>query len=132
MPSSTSLAPLRRARWLWLAVLLAVFGATLSTIGHALAAGTAGAGMEVCTSTGMAWVDVHGPGDDASRTDASAQPMECPWCLLTADPILPVPDTVGVLAVVPLAHPAPVAQLPFFRLAFAALAPPPRGPPAFS
>lgn len=132
MPSSASFTPLRRARWLWLAVLLAVFGATMPTIGRALAAGAAGAGMEVCTSTGMAWVSAHGAGDDASGAEAFAQGMECPWCLLTANPALPGPDTVGVLAPMPLAYRVPVARLPFFRLAFAALAPPSRGPPAFS
>lgn len=131
MTPHPSLAPLRRARWIWLAVLLAVFGAVMPSLSHALAGGASAAAMEVCTSTGMAWVDAHGPGS-ASGQDASAQPMECPWCLLSAAPALPAPYAVGALSVAPVALPAPAARLPFFRLAFAALAPPPRGPPVFS
>lgn len=131
MTPHPSLAPLRRARWIWLAVLLAVFGAVMPTVSHALAGGASAATMEVCTSTGMAWVDAHGPGD-ASGQEASAQPMDCAWCLLSAAPVFPVPQAVGALSVEPGALPAPAVQLPFFRLAFAALAPPPRGPPVVS
>lgn len=127
MTPHPSFAPLRRARWLWLAVLLALCGSLLPSLSHALSASKSAAALEVCTSTGMAWVDVHGSG-----AEDSAQPMECPWCLLSAASALPVPGALEALPIEAVAHPAPVARLPFFRLAFAALAPPSRGPPAFS
>jgi len=131
MTPHPSLASLRRARWIWLAVLLAVFGAVMPSVSHALS-GAPSTAMEVCTSTGMAWVDVHGPSGDASGQEAAAQSMDCAWCLLSGAPVFPAPHAVAALSVEPGALPAPVAQLPFFRLAFAALAPPPRGPPVFS
>lgn len=129
MTSQPSLAPLRQARWFWLTVVLAVLGSVMPAISHALAGDKAAAVMEVCTSTGMAWVDAHGDGEAASGQDASMQPMECPWCLWSVAPLFPAPAAGGGLRVAPGTQPAPMARLPFFRLAFAALAPPPRGPP---
>lgn len=127
MTPHPSFAPLRQAQWLWLAVLLALCGALLPSVSHALGGNKASGAVEVCTSTGMAWVDVHGPG-----TNDAVQPMDCPWCLLSAASALPAPVAVAALPVVAAAHPAPRARLPFLRQAFAALAPPPRGPPAVS
>lgn len=129
MTSQPALATLRHARWVWLTVLLAVLGAVMPAISHALAGDKTAAAMEVCTSTGMAWVDAHGDGEAASGQDAAMLSMECPWCLWSVGPLFPVPVVEAGWRVSPSAQPAPVARLPFFRLAFAALAPPPRGPP---
>lgn len=133
MTSQPALAPLRHARWVWLTVLLAVLGAVMPAISQALAGDkTAAAAMEVCTSTGMAWMDTQGDGAAASGQDGSLQPMECPYCLWSVHPLFPAPVAEAGWRVAPGAQPAPVARLPFFRLAFAALAPPPRGPPLIS
>lgn len=132
MTSQPALAPLRHARWVWLTVLLAVLGAVMPAISQALAGDKAAAAMEVCTSTGMAWVDAHGDGEAASGQDGSLQSMECPCCLWSVDPLFPAPVAEAGWRVASAAQPAPVARLPFFRLAFAALAPPPRGPPLIS
>ena len=82
-------ALLRRAVWLWLAVLLAVFGALGSTVSHALAPNRTPVGMEICTSMGMQWVDASGALDASSGQPLTEMPVDCPMCLLCADRLHP-------------------------------------------
>ncbi len=78
-------ALLRRAVWLWLAVLLAVFGALGSTVSHALASNRTPVGMEICTSMGMQWMDASQASDASSEQPLSDMRVDCPMCLLCAD-----------------------------------------------
>ena len=83
-------ALLRRAVWLWLAVLLAVFGALGSTVSHALAPNRTPVGMEICTSMGMQWVDASGALDASSGQPLTEMPVDCPMCLVCADRLAPI------------------------------------------
>ena len=130
MTSQPSLAPLRQARWVWLTVVLAVLGSVMPAISHALAGDKAAAVMEVCTSTGMAWVDAHGTAAQDTETGTGVPMAECLWCLLANAPAAPVRADAGVFRWAPDRHPAPVGRAPVARPAIAALAPRPRGPPA--
>ena len=146
-------ALLRRPLAVWLAVLIALFGALAPTLSHALvlARGGTSAWTEVCTSTGTRWVllgptqnAAPPPGDAVASVDddppqtsaASPQPPQaalsldhCPFCLLAADRFAPPPHT-GV----PLFAMTGEAEVPTIRLTFyvpepLALTPPSRGPP---
>lgn len=129
MPLQTPLAVLRNARWIWLALLLAVFGAVTPVVSRAMEGGTSGA-LEVCTSTGMAWVDAHGTAAQDTETGTGVPMAECLWCLLANAPAAPVRADAHVFRWAPDRHPAPVGREPVARPAIAALAPRPRGPPA--
>lgn len=127
-------ALLPRAAWLWLAVLLAVFGALGSTVSHALASDRTPAGMEICTSMGMQWVDASGAVDSSLGQPLAEMLVDCPMCLLCADRLAPVPASSpwslqrAALGAASLPSYMPVAALAAGRVAV----PPPRGPPSFS
>ena len=127
-------APLRRAAWLWLAVLLAVFGAFAPSVSHALASSRTFAGVEVCTSIGMQWVDASGALDASSEQPLAKVLVDCPMCLLCADRLVPAPAPSpwslqrAALGGAPLPSYTPVAALAAGRV----VVPPPRGPPSYS
>ena len=127
-------ALLRRAVWLWLAVLLAVFGALGSTVSHALAPNRTPVGMEICTSMGMQWVDASGALDASSGQPLTEMPVDCPMCLLCADRLAPIPASSpwslqrAALGAAPLPSYTPVIALAAGRVTV----PPPRGPPSLS
>lgn len=82
-----------RARWpLWLAT-LALLWASLSTV-LARAWVDDGAGrIEICTSTGVAWVAVgDSVSDDAPFSGLT--PIHCDWCLVSAS-VLGLPADVA-------------------------------------
>lgn len=130
MPLQSPLAVLRNARWLWLALLLAVFGAVTPVVSRAMEGGASGA-LEVCTSTGMAWVDAHGTATQDTGTGTGAPMAQCLWCQLANAPNAPVRADADVFRWESARHPAPVGRQPVARPAITALAPRPRGPPAF-
>ncbi|MFN3611355.1 DUF2946 family protein [Tepidimonas sp.] len=114
------IAIVRHRRWpLALALLALLWAALAPTLARAWVGDPrAGERVQICTSTGMAWVTLEAAGD-AAPDDGSAAAMACDWCLLhggpglppsaaggglppAADPSAPVLDKVGA-AVPPLA-----------------------------
>ena len=124
-------APLRRTAWLWLAMLLALMGALGPTVSHALASSRASAGMEVCTSMGMQWVDASGALDASSGQPLADVLVDCPMCLVCGERLAPAPSPwslqLAALGEVPQPSYASVAELPAGRV----VVPPPRGPPSY-
>lgn len=116
---------------LWLAVLIAVFGALAPTVSHALvlARGAASPMQEICTSTGPGWVALHIPAETSQDQESAPSLEHCPFCLLGADRAL--------LVAHPWAHRfgvSPASERPTVWWALSlvipfALTPPPRGPP---
>jgi len=140
----TSATPPRR--WaLWLALLLALFGALAPSVSQALNAARGGnTGLiEVCTSSGPRWMALGPLATEADFSAASAAPPlpdapvsaqvfdHCPFCLLLADRAAPPPASWPhrFLAAGPAA--APVDPQPNFYPPFSAPTPPSRAPPAF-
>jgi hypothetical protein len=127
---------LRRPWAVWLAVLIAVFGAIAPTVSHALvlAAGHGPQGVEICTSQGPRWVaaDTTPSPDSPAPTQRSTVTVEhCPFCLQTTDRVAPPPHLLPYLfSVQGGQQEAPVWQA-FFYVATHTFAPPPRGPPGF-
>ena len=71
----------------WLAIVALLLGALAPTIAQARTTGGERAGwLEICTTTGMAWVkadsgEVAQQRDGGQPTDAGVSP-HCPWCTL--------------------------------------------------
>jgi hypothetical protein len=144
---------LRRTFMVWLAVLVAVFGALAPTLSHALvwSQGGTSAWTEVCTSTGTRWVMMGSSAPNAAPqiADASASTTpvstaspdgpeaaffldHCPFCLLSADRAAPPPHPWVHLFAVSGEYEELAIRQAFFFFTYFALVPPPRGPPAFS
>ena len=95
MPRSLHFTLLHRSWGVWLAVLLAVFGALAPTVSHALVAarGEASPWLEICAGTGTGtrsvapgWLDGT-PDEDKP----SALREACSFCLLNAERAAPPP-----------------------------------------
>src|SRR5664279_216931 len=104
-------ALLRRPIAVWLALLIAVFGALAPTLSHALVRvrGGTSAWTEVCTSTGSRWMMLGAVPKAAlppDRSTTSTSPIStdsrdgpesvfsldhCPFCLLSTDRAAPPP-----------------------------------------
>jgi len=128
-------ALLRRAFAVWLAVLIAVFGALAPTLSHALAWSRGGnlAWTEVCTSTGSSWVATPTPINSTDSHDGQESAFsldDCPFCLLSSDRVAPAPDASLHLFAVSGEHEVPTVRQAFFFVTAFALTPPPRGPPS--
>jgi hypothetical protein len=135
MPRSPIFALPRRPLALWLALLIAVFGALAPTVSRALALARSQAPtlLEICTSSGPRWTTraaLESPADTQERPDAAQPLLHCPFCLLQADPVAPAPPFSPHFLRLPVFLEKPARQSAFFFLARFALAPPPRGPPA--
>jgi hypothetical protein len=111
----------------WLAVLVAVFGALAPTVSHALAQGGAPAMMDICASGNASTVPMDAP----SGPQSLASPDHCPFCLHAADRVAVLPPPLLTPLLVPGDKPEPVVQPVFFYSTYLAHAPPPRGPPVF-
>lgn len=134
MSPTSHLASLRRPLALWLAVLIAVFGALAPPLSHAVALTRGGTApmVEVCTSSGMREVAAPVPTDSPDGQESAPAPVHCPFCLLAADRAAPAPHPwVHLFAVIGDAE-APTIRQAFFFFTPLAFAPPPRGPPGFS
>jgi len=129
---------LRRTFMVWLAVLVAVFGALAPTLSHALvwSQGGTSAWTEVCTSTGTRWIATPtSPPISADSPDGPESAFfldHCPFCLLSADRAAPPPHPWVHLFAVSGEYEEPTIRQAFFFFTYFALVPPPRGPPAFS
>ena len=146
--SLTAMARPQHRLVLWLALLLALFGALAPTVSHALnwaRGGNAGL-MEVCTSNGPRWMalgsvqaDTTLPGAANSlEADGSGDPasavvfVHCPFCLLSAERAAPPPQAGFYLPMVIGTATAPEGWQASFISVSLALMPPPRGPPHLS
>lgn len=138
MPSPLTTA-LRRPLVAWLALWIALLGALLPTVSHALVWARGDATLvEICTTTGQRWVVLdHVQADGAWRTadapdePASAQGLNhCPFCLLSAERFSTPPPTQFPRFVLPGQAVPPQSRQGFVSLSSFVFAPPPRGPPA--
>jgi hypothetical protein len=131
MPAKPRQAWPHRPWALWLAVLIAVFGARAPTRSHALvlARGDVSPMQEVCTSTGPGWVALHIPAETSQDQESAPSLEHCPFCLLGADRAAPAPDALLDLFAVPGAFRLPANRQVFSGAMAFALTPPPRGPP---
>ncbi|WP_066273591.1 DUF2946 domain-containing protein [Hydrogenophaga palleronii] len=87
----------------WLAMLAMVLGALAPTLAQAVVAAQGGPGwMQVCSASGMVWVQTDAQGDladmDVGKSMADAS-RHCPWCQLHgAAGLPPAPLAVTDLA----------------------------------
>ncbi len=97
-------AIVRCRRWpLALALLALLWAALAPTLARAWAGEPrAGERVQICTSTGMAWVALDAAGD-AAPDDGAATAMVCDWCLLHGG--LGLPSSVGCVGLAPAADP---------------------------
>lgn len=128
---------LRRPWAVWLAVLMALLGALAPTVSHAVTWSQGGAApwVEVCTDTGMRWVDSHtGQNSTDSPDGPTTAPsgVHCPFCLLLTDRVAPAPQAWVHLFAVLGEQEAPAIRQVFLFFTPIAPTPPPRGPPAVS
>lgn len=149
MPLKLHFALLRRPLAVWLAVLIALFGALAPTLSHALvmARGGTSAWTEVCTSTGTRWVmldesqNTTHPITSSATLISTASPDgqeaafsldHCPFCLLCTDRVVPPPNALLHLFSVLGDSGAPtIRQVFLYPSTDFSITPPPRGPPAF-
>lgn len=134
MPPTPHFALLRRPLAVWLALLIALFGAIAPSLSHAvaLARGDAPGWTEVCTSSGPRWIALAMAADSPDGQESAPTLVHCPFCLLATDRVLPAPHSLVHLFLVSGEPEAPTVQQVFFFLTRFALAPLPRGPPDFS
>lgn len=107
---STVNAIVRHRRWPLVLALLALLWAALApTLARAWAGEPrAGERVQICTSTGMAWVTLDAAGD-AAPDEGAAAAMACDWCLLHGG--LGLPPSEARAGLPPVADPsAPVAH----------------------
>ena len=127
-------ALLRSPLAVWLAVLIAVFGALAPTLSHALVWSQGGreAWTEVCSSTGTSWVatPISISTDSPDGPESAFSLDDCPFCLLSSDRVTPAPHASLHLFAVSGGHEVPTIGQAFFFVIPSALTPPPRGPPS--
>ena len=118
---------LRRLRFLWLALAVAVLNAGVPLLGYAAMAGHDGLVRVICTPTGMKTIVVDAEGQAHT---VEAQPSHGGHCALCAMPAaLPAPQATlpaPATAACAVAGLAPATYLPCFTAA----TPPATGPPA--
>jgi len=108
----------------WLAMLALVLGGLAPALTQALVAGTERAGwIQICTASGMSWVQIDAQGDAQATGKAGAASSGCTWCQHHGVAHLPPSAPEFPLA---LGHPPEVAVV----VAAALLAP--RWPPGLS
>ena len=109
-----SVLRLRRRFAAWLALVAVLLGALAPTIAQARMGGDQSDWLEICTTTGMVWVQA---GADDTAQAISAPPADtatsphCPWCTLHS-------GASGLPPAAPVALiPAPLAEQPpaFYR-----------------
>ncbi len=137
MPSTLLYALRHRPLGLWLALLLAVFGALAPVVSQALAmTRSAGAPMMlICTSNAppsSADAALASATDSPNGQESAPALVHCPFCLLLADHAVPTSPFTAHFLAVPLLPEKRTARFVFVFLPRFALTPPPRGPPAFS
>jgi hypothetical protein len=124
----------RRAWMVWLALLIAAFGALAPTVSHAIALARGGDAplVEICTSEGPRWVALNVPADSPDVPPWAVHPEHCPFCLHASDRVAPPPSISLTDFGAPGGPVEPRTGQAFFSVTHHALAPPPRGPPAIN
>jgi Protein of unknown function (DUF2946) len=91
----------RRPLTVWLALFVALLGAVVPTVSHAVVwqQGGSDIGFEICTSDGSRWVNggSAGAAPEVLPTDSPGKKIvhslnHCPFCLLVADDSGPIPQ----------------------------------------
>jgi hypothetical protein len=84
---------LRQPLAVWLALLIAVFGALAPTLSLAMSGGHAStqAMVEICSSHGSQLIAVDGSPDSPSEPGSALRSGHCPLCLHAADRVVPPP-----------------------------------------
>ena len=121
----------RRSWMVWLALLIAAFGALAPTVSHAIALERGGDAplVEICTTDEPRWVALDLPADSPDVPPWAVHPEHCPFCLHTSDRVAP-PHGVSLHDFgVPGEPVAPQPGQAFLSVTRIAPAPPPRGPP---
>jgi hypothetical protein len=133
---------LRRPVAVWLALCIALLGALVPTVSHALVWARGDATLvEICTTTGQHWVVVDQVEADVSTSlpgspDTPGDPVlaqglnHCPFCLLSAERTATPPQVERGPFVLPGQAVPPQSRHGFMSLSSFVFAPPPRGPPA--
>lgn len=125
------LSPAQRRLTAWFALWSMVLGTLLPAVAQAAWRGQDRADwIEICTTTGMVWVQAEGADHDEDAPGAASVGMSCPWCLTphggpglpAADHSLWLPRIALAQHAPPFAHAAPAERA--WRSAH------PRGPPA--
>ena len=128
MPPSLLCALRRRPLGLWLALLLAVFGALAPVVSQALTMTRSGAPMMVICTSSEPRQTTDAPGEQESAPAL----VHCPFCLLLADQVAPTPPFAAHFLAVPLLPEKPAARFVFVFFPRFSFTPPPRGPPAYA
>jgi len=115
----------------WLAVLIAVFGALAPTVSHALVLARGGASLivEICTTTGTQWVIASAAADSPEEQKSAMSLDHCPFCLHTADRVAPPPHLSPIRFAARDTQREVAGEHGFFVLGHFSLTPPLRGPP---
>ena len=90
---------LRHRRWPFgLAFVALLWAALAPTLAQAwMGELRAGERVQICTSTGMAWVTLDAAGDAVPDDGAVAATMACDWCLLHGGAAWPPPEARAIL-----------------------------------
>jgi hypothetical protein len=110
--------PLRHLRLVWLVLVIAVLGALVPTVSHALS--------HVQSSNTPMLLDL------CRNDDAAVSPVHCPMCLLHAERAAPPPHVVVFLFAAGQGFAPPVFRPLVSFVNHVDFRPPPRGPPVFS
>jgi hypothetical protein len=124
---------LRQPLAVWLALLIALFGAIAPTLSVAMG-GTGSsvpAMVDICSSGGDHAATAENAADTTSDPTTGLFVRHCPLCLHAADRVLPLPSA-AIAFFGMLGEPVSPATEPAFAfITPPARVPPPRGPPAY-
>ena len=128
---------LHRPWAVWFALCIALVMALAPTMSHALAWSKAGSGnlIETCTATGSRMVPADATlssADSPAGQESALSLSHCPFCLHTADRVVPPPHPVAYLFLDMGGERGTTIWQAFFFFTHSAIVPPPRGPPAAS
>ena len=129
--------PLHRPWAAWLALFVALVMALAPTLSHALAWSQSSSGnfVEICTATGPRLVAADSAptsADSPAGQESALSLSHCPFCLHTADRVVPPPHPVAYLFLDMGGQQEAMVWQAFFFATHFALSPPSRGPPAAS
>ena len=126
---------LPRHRWsVWLALVIALFSASATTVSHAFAFihDESRRSTEICTGHGTRLVEVvpsNSSADSSSGQDSVRTLTHCPFCLHNADRVAPPPSPVAYLFLVTGGQQEAAVWQAFFYVTEPFTRASPRGPP---
>jgi hypothetical protein len=121
----------------WLAALAMVLSVLAPTLAQAVVASTERSGwVQVCSASGMFWVQADGGGLDGASPASEGSPMadvgtQCPWCQLHC-PVAGLPTALASLALAAAPAQLPGDDMAAPPLADVWIAAPARAPPRFA